>query len=641
MKKIKIRFIKGTLTLLMLTIGISCSEYLDVVPDNIAVIEDAFETRDNAERFLATLYGYLPRFEEPSVSNPALVAGDEIFLNDNAMGTTPWASHRLSTGGQNVNNPLLGYWGNSNIGGSNLFIALRDCNIFLENLDKPFDLEIDEKTRWEAEAKFLKAYYHFYLMRMYGPIPITDKNIDAGAGTDAVRVIRKPIDEVTDYIVQLLDEAIPNLPANIFDSEEFGRISAPIAAAIKARVLVTAASPFFNGNTDYSTFTDAEGTPFFNQTFSDEKWEMAAKACQEAIEISENSGLSLYKYDRKIAGLSERTYTKLDIRNSLAERWNDEVIWAATGSLVAGLQNRAQGIVDPNVVAERREVIQNNYSPPLVIAEMFYTENGLPIDEDPSFDYANRYDVAIADATEANYIQEGFETAKLHMNREPRFHASLGFDGGVWLQQPRIEESNPFIYRGKKDEISGQLDNSRYSISGYLAKKIVNFNNTLNLGPGGSGFSVRPYGFPVIRLSGLYLLYAEALNESNSIGEAQVWIDKVRDRAGLNGVVDSWATSTNPSKPTTKDGLRSIIQQERMIELVFEGQRFWDIRRWKRASEFLNKDVQGWNILGKTTSEYYNVISVGTLKFSSRDYLWPISETDIISNNKLIQNPGW
>ena len=226
------------------------------------------------------------------------------------------------------------------------------------------------------------------------------------------------------------------------------------------------------------------------------------------------------------------------------------------------------------------------------------------------------------------------------MNREPRFHASLAFDGGIWFGQGRIDESNPFIYRGKKDELSGQIDNSLYSLTGYLAKKIVNFENVLNHGT--NSYSIRNYPFPVIRLADLYLLYAEALNESGNINESQIWIDKVRERAGLDGVVQSWATaSNNPSKPTTKDGLRSIIQQERMIELVFEGQRFWDIRRWKRASEFFNTDALGWNIQGKTTSTYYNVIPVGTLQFSSRDYLWPISETDIINNNNLIQNPGW
>ena len=78
-----------------------------------------------------------------------------------------------------------------------------------------------------------------------------------------------------------------------------------------------------------------------------------------------------------------------------------------------------------------------------------------------------------------------------------------------------------------------------------------------------------------------------------------------------------------------------------MIELVFEGQRFWDLRRWKRAAEFLNSDIRGWNSEGENTEDYYKVISVGSYRFLNRDYLWPIAENDIITNSNLVQNPGW
>jgi hypothetical protein len=109
------------------------------------------------------------------------------------------------------------------------------------------------------------------------------------------------------------------------------------------------------------------------------------------------------------------------------------------------------------------------------------------------------------------------------------------------------------------------------------------------------------------------------------------------------GVKESWAAySTKPNKPDTKDGLRQIIQQERTIELAFEGKRFWDIRRWKMIDE-LNVQPLGWNIAGETVEDFYNVIPVAQtpVKFTVKDYFWPIKESDLNVNKNLIQNYGW
>ena len=631
----KIRSIKGLLVIVLVIIGISCSKYVDVVPDNIAVIEDAFETRDSAERFLATLYGYLPPFND--INNPALAAGDEIVVNDNV--SRNWPARTIARGGQAKVAPKLGYWGTGSV--QNIFIALRDCNIFLENVDKPFDLREDEKTRWIAEAKVLKAYFHFYLMRMYGPIPIVRENIEVSAGVEAVRVSRDSVDEVADYIVELIDEAMPNLPTVIEDQgTELGRFTAPIAAAIKARTLITVASPLFNGNTDYAGFTDIEGNELISTNFTIDKWERAALACKKAIDLAEESGHSLYRFAGAPSDWSDTTVTKLSIRGSITERWNEEIVWGASGRAVSTLQNLSQAKIALDITAETRESVESYYNTPMRIAEMFYTENGVPLDEDINYNYTDRFKVSTASPEHKHYIRPGFMTANLNMNREPRFYASLGFDGGIWFGHGQTSDNNALIVEAKKGQRAGQLDANRWGISGYWPKKLVYYENVQR--GTSSGYSTRSYPFPVVRLADLYLLYAEALNESGKTSESYPWIDRVRERAGLKGVVESWTNSSkNPAKPSSKEGLREIIQNERMIELVFEGQRFWDLRRWKRASEFLNSDIRGWNAEGESTDDYYKVITVGTYRFLNRDYLWPISEADIIANGNLIQNPGW
>ena len=87
--------------------------------------------------------------------------------------------------------------------------------------------------------------------------------------------------------------------------------------------------------------------------------------------------------------------------------------------------------------------------------------------------------------------------------------------------------------------------------------------------------------------------------------------------------------------------MRDIIQQERMIELSFEGARFWDLRRWMLSKQFMNKPIKGWNVLENDVDDYYTVLTLFNLRFSEKDYLWPIPESEIIKNPKLIQNPGW
>ena len=122
-------------------------------------------------------------------------------------------------------------------------------------------------------------------------------------------------------------------------------------------------------------------------------------------------------------------------------------------------------------------------------------------------------------------------------------------------------------------------------------------------------------------------------------------LNSIRDRAGINGVEEAWSDATiaaTVNKHTTKDGLREIIHQERLIEFAFEGHRYNDLRRWKMAEEYLNSPVKGWSVDLSTEDGFYTLRDVGNRSFSSpRDYLHPISINELTINTNLIQNPGW
>lgn len=611
----------------------SCEEdFLDVVPDNVATLDNAFSNRFNTEKFLYTIYGGLP--SPASMNNPALNGGDEIWYPESLRNRT---GVRIAQGFQSATNPAYNLWGSGGI-----YNSIRNCNIFLSRIDGVQGIQEYEKTLWKAEVNTLKAYYHFYLLRMYGPMVITDELVPVSESLDNVNTNRNTVEEVVTFIVDLLDQSIDDLPVTLQNpGDELGRITKPIAAAIKARVLITHASPLFNGNTVYSGFLNHEGEPFFPPTYSAEKWEKAAVATKEAIDICHEAGMRLFQKEDYLNRSgnpinSDITLLKAGLRSRMTEKWNTELVWGHTAST---RQLEYEGM--PRLYNYLTNPVASRHCPPLRIAEMYYSKNGVPIEEDVTYDYANRYKLRSALEADKYHVGQGQSTAIMNFDRETRFYADLSFDRGVWYGNGANEEENPWIVNARGGEFASVFEISQYSVTGYWPKKLIAIPTQVN---NGESLSSTRYTFPIIRLADLYLYYAEALNESKATPDAQVYefIDLVRERAGLNSVVDSWsAFSNDPSKPTTKAGMREIIHQERMIEMAFEGARFWDLRRWKLAKNYMNKPIKGWSVLEEEADDYYTVRTLYSLSYSEKDYLWPIPENEIIKNPDLIQNPGW
>ena len=294
-------------------------------------------------------------------------------------------------------------------------------------------------------------------------------------------------------------------------------------------------------------------------------------------------------------------------------------------------------------------VVRTEWAPTLNTVEKFYSSHGVPINEDRDWVqnnwYSQRYEIRpeVSSGAEKYYVKEGQKTVNLHYNREPRFYANIGFDRGIYFGNgynkfPDNVKHCEFCAK----EYSGVASASEaFSVTGYGAKKMHSFKDAMTA----NDYSIEYYPFPIMRMADLYLLYAEALNEySGPSGEVYKYVDMIRERAGLEGVQASWTKySISPSKAATKEGLREIIQHEREIELVFEGQHFWDLRRWKRIQD-LNEQPKGWNVIqGDTQDLFYTVTSVAQtpVEFSVRDYFWPINEKEISINSNLVQNFDW
>ena len=634
----------------------SCNDYLDVVPDGgDPTLPDAFALRSVAIRYLGTLYSYMPA--DGTGSDPATLGSDELVdLYPRTTGKYFSTSMTMIARGYQNKSSVYGNDWNS------LYTGIRDCDNLIDNVDIVPDMNQQEKNQWKAEARFLKAYYHFCLIRKWGAIPIVKHSLPMDASVEDVRVYRDPIDSCYNFVLSELDKAIPDL-AESFSNTEWGRITKTIAMAFKARVACYAASPLFNGNEDQNKLIDKRGVQLFPSKTEEQKlerWQYAMQACKEAIEECHQANIKLYEGNDILYRMNDTLKTDLILRGTMTQRWNSELIWGNTQSMPSNERRNWQMMGCVNLQYEDNTQFTGAltgyrcFGVPLKVAEEFYSKHGVPITVDK--DRQNGWnELAIQRGDEANqfYLERGYETIKLNFDREPRFYAFLGFDGGKWLGQLTDAEYNDLTadkvlkVKCRIGQYAAKSGANVGPVTGYFPKKTFPYQNRVTAANGTTNISTTQFPYPIMRLADLYLLYAEAINEAEGPNGAHSeemfhYIDLVRERAHIPGVKEAWDSySTSPGYYNTQAGMRAIIHQERMNELAFESQRFWDLRRWKEATSEYSKNIYGFNISGASAEDYYKKTLVFEQPFLVRDYFWPISTYNMEHNPNLIQNTGW
>jgi len=593
-----------------------CKKFLDVVPDERPTEADAFKDAIAAEAYLYSCYSFMPnpRHQTESID---LMTADEVVtaFEHETFANFPKGTYTAST-------PVISYW-------STLYKGIRQCYILINNIDKVPSMPDTEKATYKAEAKFLIAYYHFLLLRMYGPVVIIKEATDIGQISDNLSTLpgRSSYDDCVNFISATFDEAAASLVSKQISPAAYGRATSTAARAFKSRLLLYAASPLFNGGggttaSFYANFKDKQGNQLISSTYDKEKWKKAADAAKAAIDFAEQQGYSLYKNSPIVTSYAFNAVEK-DLRFTFVDKNSTELIWADTRTEnVYAFQNKSTpfGIGCYNGVA-----------PTLAMVEQFYTVNGLPIDKDPSFNFANRYSIGTSPFTGT--------TLNLNLNREPRFNAWIGYHNSNYEVIRGATNFQKVLFR-KNDAQGIQARASNYSPTGYLNKKGVSplFVQSQTADPNPISTN---YPWPTARLAELYLNYAEALIEyGQDLSTAKQYLDKVRVRAGIPTVDASWASIGGASDQAT---LRSIVRQERSIELYLENHRFWDLRRWMNAEQTLGVKAKGMNIQGVTDAEFFRVTEVPFVRTfrSPAFYLMPLPIGEINKSDKIVQNPGY
>ncbi len=628
-------------------------DYLDMVPEkDIETIDTIFEKKEQAADWLRSCYVFLQEPVATHTMNPAVMGTDELvtsnYLRNKYTGMTSYPGLAIADGSQVSLEPFGNIWKDN--GESGLYACIRYCNIFLNKIWDVYNMELHEKKQWAAEIKALKAMVYFELVRRYGPITLVPDNIEPNVTVTEMQRPRSPMDECFKVIVDLLDEALEDLdPMKDKDPRRQNYFSREGAAALKARVLLYAASPLFNGNEFYANFKNKKGELLFNPTYDREKWRLAAEAAEEAIEICTEGGKMLNAGN---SGSTALRNTMRDIEGSVLNEsyGNKEALFTLRPFRSRINSQHLYLLILPRHSSTYTDVyngsVEGCVSPSMKMVEMYYTDHGLPIDADKEWNFADRYnmsretDPAYTDVVSAN------DVLNLHLHREPRFYACIAADRCYW-QRGTTPALNLVVtaYQGEKfGSIRNTILNSEpQNITGYWLKKHLNSNMpTIGYIPPQEATSI------VIRMAELYLIAAEAWNEYE--GPSQKVYDHlnvVRKRAGILNVEDAWRTySITPDKINNKEGMREIIHREWDIEFAFEGYRFYNLRRWKIAHEVLNEKLYGWNVVANNARQFYNdfngpIVVWSKRQFlSPRDYFFPIRSEEVLISS-IVQNPGW
>lgn len=637
-------------TLLLFALAFSSCNYLDIVPDERTSHENAYETPNSIKGYLYSCYGYQPLNRDILTNAYHMMGGETTYFRKETFST--FAENAWSPANPQMTTET---WGP-------IWDGIRKCYLFLSIIDKTTNLITAEEIKnYKAEANFMIAYYHFLSLRSYGPTIIIDKLLSENT-PPSESPERSSVDEVVDFIEKKLEEALPGL-AEDWQGNDLGRATRYAAIALRSRLYLYAASPIFNGQNAahadmYADFkSPIDGRPLISKERSVAKWEKSAAVTLAAITELERAGFRLYgdaeagtpSADKpSVSDPAQRRvrYCNVDYPNNLCE-----IIWSDTREETSyGVQRRS---MIKQTSGSHKYDIQGCIVPTLQSVEYFYTKNGLPMDVDKDFDYDGRYEVV---TIPQNYDGNNYKpvsqqkdivstTCKMHLGREPRFYASVGFHGG-YIEIAKYNGANlssdnaankVWQLQIRRDDATGKGDKAdAYSVTGYNNKKFCH--------PNYSDGWVK-YPLPLFRMAELYLSYAEALVEiggNDNLAKAKEYLDKVRVRAGLPTVDDAWDDhSTQSGYQNTQTGLREIVHRERSLELYLEGHKFFDVRRWMVAENFYGILEKGMNVDGSTDDDFFRPVTLNFLPrtFHKGQYLMPIPAAEINKTPQVIQNP--
>lgn len=556
----------------MITLLPSCSKY-EKEPKDWFTEDLAFDSLDQngivTGFTLNNIYTYIPDgFNRIAGDFLDAASGDAVPSRYNAV------AEMYTNGTVNLLNNPEPYWANS-------YYGIRRANIFLDKINQ-VPVATLTKQYWKAEARFLRAFFYWELLKRYGGVPLLGNTV-YGLDDD-INLPRNTFEQTVDYIISECTAIKDSLRPDPLSTSDFGRASKGCAVALKCRVLLYAASPLFNGGGIETDPAKKALTGYLTADLA--RWQRVVDA---AVEFN-----ALGSYFKLVTSGTPTAFTSVFIN-----KMNSEIIFAKQVPNNSGLESSQTPV--GYVVANNRSF--GFTSPTQNFVDAFPMANGMAINEAGS----------------------GYSAAAPYTNRDPRLAATVFYNGATWLNRA-VQTYQAGL--DKPDNTAVQPVQTRTGY--YLRKFLGNFATS-------TAFSSQSHNFPIFRYAEIILNHAEALNELSQVENAVNLIKTLRARAGIAaGANTRYGIKTG----ITQAEMRDLIHNERRIELAFEEHRFWDIRRWKIAPQVLTTPFTGVRITNGPTLTY-DLITVATPVFPTRLYHMPIPYDEITKNPALIQNEGW
>lgn len=625
------------LSLMLLAASLaSCNKALDMAPDGKLKIDEIFADNDKVAAFLNSCYTNMPVKGTRYFfwSRGPVVWSDEAWDTDAEAESWIMAGRMYNGDASAGNHPVVNISADAGNGDywARYWSAIRNCAIFISRIDGATVNNASDRNRWKAEAHLLRAYYYSELLKWYGcGLPIMREPFDYNG--DFSGATRGSYYEVVKFIMEDCDAAlaIEELPWRITSNAEAGRVNKAMAEAIKSKMILFAASPLYNDGQDYR---------------------------QEAYEVNKTSlanlranGYELYnKVNFQQTYLSDAAFIGPD-KNEKAALYNEYFT-----------QNMAYSPspVDRETIYQSRDGQGNIWNIDGIGAQDGYKSGTCPSQEMvDAYETVNGMTILnLADPyLDEKHLEPNYNTANTlydpndpYANRDPRFYASIYYNGSkrkaFWnfAESEESYENYPAPIGNRTRIIATYVGEPQTGLhesvrkatrTGYFERKFLHPNS-------GSDNPVGGANWKLFRLGEVILNFAEAAAEAGHLDEAAAAVNEIRARVGMPAIPLS----------LTQEELILRVRHERRVELAFEENRYFDVRRWSSPEADLS-ETDKWITAAKITRNgdgTYTYDRKTVREVERRCYTNKFLKVPIPLNeaNRILsitgenwQNPGW